>query len=259
MSRTTRTLNPLHFEDLEPHRFEDLVRQIAYDFRQWRSIEATGRLGSDEGMDIRATEEVGRELGPGGEVDEDEPPPAGETRLWVIQCKREKRLGPADVRKIVKDAVPGGGDVPYGFILAAACDFSLKTRNAFQGEARGRGVRETHVWGKAELEDMLFLPKNDHLLFAYFNISLQVRRRSLRTELRSRLTMKRKLISVLGDVKEDHENVALLRDPRAEGYPDEQNIPGFATFPAVEVLHLQATRAGGPSCLPRRQIPCVCR
>ncbi len=40
---TTRTLNPLHFEDLEPHRFEDMVRQLAYDFRPWRSIEATGR------------------------------------------------------------------------------------------------------------------------------------------------------------------------------------------------------------------------
>ena len=53
MAKTTNTLNPLHFEDLEPHRFEDLVRQLAYDFRTWRSLEATGRSGSDEGMDIR--------------------------------------------------------------------------------------------------------------------------------------------------------------------------------------------------------------
>ena len=29
---TTRTLGPLHYEDLEPHRFEDLVRSLLYDF-----------------------------------------------------------------------------------------------------------------------------------------------------------------------------------------------------------------------------------
>ena len=27
----TRTLNPLPFDDLEPHRFEDLIRQLAYE------------------------------------------------------------------------------------------------------------------------------------------------------------------------------------------------------------------------------------
>jgi len=42
---TTKTLNPLPFQDLEPHRFEDLVRQLAYDFRRWKSLEAVGRGG----------------------------------------------------------------------------------------------------------------------------------------------------------------------------------------------------------------------
>jgi hypothetical protein len=48
----TRTLNPLPFNDLEPHRFEDLVQQLAYELRRWRSLEATGRLGSDEDLDV---------------------------------------------------------------------------------------------------------------------------------------------------------------------------------------------------------------
>ncbi len=52
----TRTLGPIHFEDLDPHRFEDLIRQLAYDFRQWQSIESTGRGGADDGFDIRAYE-----------------------------------------------------------------------------------------------------------------------------------------------------------------------------------------------------------
>lgn len=33
MTTPTKTIGPLHFEDLEPKRFEDLVRQLAYDFR----------------------------------------------------------------------------------------------------------------------------------------------------------------------------------------------------------------------------------
>jgi len=46
----TKILGPLHFEDLEPHRFEDLVRELVYELRDWQSIEATGRRGADEGL-----------------------------------------------------------------------------------------------------------------------------------------------------------------------------------------------------------------
>ena len=53
MSGAMRTFAPLHFEDLEPRRFEYLVRQLVYDFRQWRMLEATGRAGSDDGFDAR--------------------------------------------------------------------------------------------------------------------------------------------------------------------------------------------------------------
>jgi len=46
MPSVTRTLGPLHFEDLEPKRFEDLVRQLIYDFRPWRALEGTGRANA---------------------------------------------------------------------------------------------------------------------------------------------------------------------------------------------------------------------
>lgn len=58
MAQATKTMNPLHFEDLEPHRFEDLVRQLIYDFRPWRKLEPTGRTGGDEGFDVRGYEIV---------------------------------------------------------------------------------------------------------------------------------------------------------------------------------------------------------
>lgn len=54
----SRTYNTLHFEDLEPHRFADMVRQLIYDFREWSDIQAVGRSGADKGVDIRAIERV---------------------------------------------------------------------------------------------------------------------------------------------------------------------------------------------------------
>jgi hypothetical protein len=59
IARPTRTTNPLHLEDLDPRRFEDLIRQLIYDFRPWRRLEPVGRLGNDDGIDILGVEAVG--------------------------------------------------------------------------------------------------------------------------------------------------------------------------------------------------------
>ncbi|NJO33142.1 MAG: hypothetical protein HC869_08355 [Rhodospirillales bacterium] len=58
MAKPTRTIGPLHLEDLEPHRFEDLIRQLCYDFKNWLRLEPTGRAGSDDGFDARGIEAV---------------------------------------------------------------------------------------------------------------------------------------------------------------------------------------------------------
>jgi len=96
MAKVTRTINPLHFEDLEPHRFEDLVRQLAHDFRPWRQLEAIGRLGNDQGVDIRGWEILG-----GTDEADGEDGGAPADREWLFQVKRHKTLGPADIRPIV--------------------------------------------------------------------------------------------------------------------------------------------------------------
>jgi hypothetical protein len=85
--------------------------------------------------------------------------------------------------------------------------------------ARTRRIAEIHIWGKGEVEDQLFQPKNDHLLFAYFGISLQIRRRSIRTSLRAKLAMKRKCERLLGDTKGGFRRRVLLRDPTDDRYP----------------------------------------
>ena len=217
---TTRTLNPLPFQDLEPHRFEDLVRQLAYDLRRWKSLEATGRSGSDEGLDIRAMEIV---ISEEAEDDEDsevsaEPRVTGE-RLWIFQCKREKTLAPARLRKVVAESLASVAAAPHGFVLAVACDVSKKARDAFREEMVNRGIEEFAVWAKGELEDMLFQPKNDRLLFAYFGISLAARRRTLATAVRSVLARKKQLAGLLGDEDDRFGKLVLLRDPGDESYP----------------------------------------
>jgi hypothetical protein len=213
----TRTLNPLPFQDLEPHRFEDLVRQLAYDFRQWKSLEATGRSGSDDGIDIRGIE-IFR---PKEAEPQDEPVPeqALEERLWIFQCKRERSFAASRVRSAVSESITGSSPTPHGFVLAIAADVSKKTRDAFRQEMVARGVSEFAIWSKGELEDMLFQPANDRLLFAYFGLSLQQRRRSLATSVRSQIALKKQLASLF-----DHQHegrVVLLRDPSDERYPRE--------------------------------------
>lgn len=235
MPQASRTLNPLHFEDLEPHRFEDLVRQLAYDFRSWHSIEATGRVGQDEGVDIRAYERLEASLlDSDSDVDfvDPEVSRAFQEREWIIQCKRERSLGPKRVVAVLEESLRASTTPPYGFILAAACDFSKRARDEFRSRLREAGVQEFFLWGKAELEDMLFQPRNDHLLFAYFNVSLQVRRRSKKTELSSRLAIKRKLVRVLGDIHNPDHMPVLIRDGFDERYPWAEEIADFAKEPA---------------------------
>jgi hypothetical protein len=214
---TTRTIGPLHLEDLEPHRFEDMVRQLIYDFRNWRTLEATGRAGSDDGFDARAIEIVatGESLGERGEEDEEnDQEEIAQDRIWLIQCKREKSINPKKLVGYLNDVSEDVKSSLYGIIFAAACDFSKLSRDAFRAQVRELGYSEAYLWGKAEIEDMLFQPKNDHLLFAYFGVSLQSRRRSLKTELRARLAMKRKALRHLQE-----QMSVLIRDATDDRYP----------------------------------------
>lgn len=219
MPVATRTIGPLHLEDLEPHRFEDLVRQLLYDFRAWRQLEATGRAGSDDSFDVRGWEKVSHEATGADEESVDgeeapEPMPVGEDRLWLIQCKREKRIGPKKLVQYLDDIPEDELKQLYGIVFVAWCDFSKQARDVFRAKVLELGVSEAHLWGKAEVEDQLFQPKNDHLLFAYTGISLQTRRRSLKTEVRSKLATKRKASKLLNAYQP-----VLIRDASDDRFP----------------------------------------
>lgn len=241
MAAVTHTLGPLHFEDLEPKRFEDLARQLIYDYKPWRKLEATGRAGSDDGFDARGYEmrvqEDSAAVVAGRAEGADEAEISGEDealvegnddRLWLVQCKRERAIGPSKLVKYLDDIALSPGEKVHGIVFTAACDFSKAARDKFAAKCRLLGFAEWHLWGKAELEDRLFRPENDHLLFAYFGVSLTIRRRSQRSDLRARLAMKRKANRLLEKRVMEH---MLLRSPDAKEYPHSQDVPNFKKEP----------------------------
>jgi len=226
--RTTRTYGPIHFEDLDPHRFEDLVRELIYDYKDWQTIEATGRSGNDSGFDVRAYEKAYTTSSVKDEDEEMEEahPMAG--NLWMIQGKREKDIGPKRIKEILADV--DSKNPPYGYILAASANFSKDSYNFFREELRKKGVMEFYLWGKAELEDMLHFPKNDHILFTFFGISLVSRRRSRATEIRQVVVNKNKLYRVFGDDSDFYKSV-LLRDSKDLEYPYKGEYKDFEERP----------------------------
>lgn len=236
----TRTFGPIHFEDLDPHRFEDLIRQLAYDFRPWRSIESTGRGGADDGFDVRAYEEMRISVAPvDDEADPEDVAHPMEGNLWMIQCKREKEIGPKKVASIITDGVTMEA-APYGYVLAAPVHFSKAAHDRFREELRQRGVLEFYLWGAGELEDMLYQPKHDHILFAFFGISLVTKCRSRSVHVRAAFSMKNKLLRILGESPRGQQ--VLIRDLNDERYPYEDEYSDFAENPrwklyAVESLH----------------------
>ncbi|UJH74391.1 restriction endonuclease [Burkholderia cenocepacia] len=232
----TRTLGPIHFEDLDPHRFEDLIRQLIYDFKQWQSIESTGRGGGDDGFDVRAFE-VAEPLGAPADDDEigDNAPHPMDGNLWMIQCKREKSLGPKRVEDIIAESVDAHNP-PYGYILAAPAHFSKSAHDKFRNELRSRGVMEFYLWGAGELEDMLYQPKNDHILFGFFGISLTARKRSRSSRIRSTVGAKNKLLRIFGD-NPSFEPI-LVRDLNDEHYPYDDEYSDFEKNPRWKMFNV---------------------
>lgn len=227
--KVTRTYGPIHFEDLDPHRFEDMIRELIYDFKDWQSIEATGRSGNDDGFDIRAYEkaEIVTSSENENNIEEEFVHPM-EGNLWMIQGKREKEIGPKKIKTILADINPE--NPPYGYILAASTNFSKDSYDIFHEELRKKGVMEFYLWGKAELEDMLHLPKNDRILFTFFGISLVSKRRTRTTEIRSTVSVKNKLFRTVGEGHQIHQSI-LARDLKDINYPYRSEYKDFETKP----------------------------
>ena len=151
MNKLTRTTNRLHFEDLEPHRFEDLASELLYRKHNWKHFNNWGRSGSDEGIDISCEDET--------EV------------KWFCQCKRNKTISKTEIKKIVDKIVLENKNIKGGIILLiVACNVSKKNTELFEDYSINMGFRDAHIWSASTLEAMLWSNHKD-LLSKYFDFT----------------------------------------------------------------------------------------
>ena len=157
--RTTRTTQPHDFLELSDRLFEDLVRQLAGTSGvDWsRAPEPVGRLGSDRGRDIRGWERVPARRGR-----------QPSEREWRYQARRSNRIGPTELRTIVREAVPDQADVPHALVVAVACRVSNKGFEAFHEEAKKLGISHRELWTRDTLNDKLVLNENARIAAFYF-------------------------------------------------------------------------------------------
>lgn len=172
----TRTTNPLHFSDLDPIRFEDLCLALIYPLHPWEDIRHYGRQGSDEGVDIFATENL-----------ED-----GSQRNWIVQCKRYSKASKSHLTEAVDKALSGFEQPPEVFLIIISCDVSKAAHEGYEDHAIENGIDTPLIWTQSVLEAKLYSDRKD-LLFTYFDVSQAQESRERERRIKRNLAMKRRV------------------------------------------------------------------
>lgn len=227
--RPSRTTGRLHFEDLDDRRFEDLCHVLLYPLNKWVELNHFGRTGRDSGRDIRAKERTGN----------------GETREWIIQCKRYARITPKQAIQAIDDAF-GSDTTPIDvFLLCVSCAVSKATLEHFQAHAATRGVEQAIVWDASFMESKLYNERKD-LLFAFFGVNLREKSKNREAVVKRNLKLKRQMQKdfLMSYDEYEHQdaisafntNHVLIRDVNDETYPHRVKRPGIDPWFRVEPL-----------------------
>lgn len=153
VAKPTKTINRLHFSDLDPLRFEDLCLEIIERVSIWKELYHLGRKGNDGGIDIYGIEN-------NCEVE----------KIWFIQCKRYKEITKSQIRNAIDDAVKN--EIPHKLLLIISCDLSTKTLEYFKEYTSSKYIKEAEIWTATRLEANLY-NNNKDLLEKYFGLNLQ--------------------------------------------------------------------------------------
>ena len=188
----TRTTGPLHFGDLDPLRFEDLCLSIVYRMRRWLSLDHLGRLGSDEGVDIRACEQLEN----------------GKKNVHHFQCKRYAKITKTDLKKIVKEYSEKNLDKADYYYLVTGCNVSKSNIDYFNKLCDDNGFKHVALWTSSVLEAMLYSNYHD-LLFAFFGVNMTTKRNDRIDSIRRNIDLKHKMHADFYKSSEE-----LRRDPK---------------------------------------------
>jgi hypothetical protein len=172
----SKTINQLHFEDLDPIRFEELILSIVYRWKRWKTLDHFGKAGSDDGIDIKASYILDN----------------GKNKEYVFQCKRYKKITLTQLKKIAKDFFEKNSSIPDTYVLAIGCPVSKKNIERFRAILTEQGVSQVIIWTSSILESILYNEYQD-LLFAFFGISLVERRNNKATRIRRNIALKKRM------------------------------------------------------------------
>lgn len=172
----TRTINQLHFEDLDPIRFEELILAMVYRMRRWEKLDHFGKKGSDDGIDIRAIELLEN----------------GKSNTYYFQCKRYQKISNSVIKNIIDDYISKNTYIPQFYVLVVSCALTKKQIEYFESYCRKQNFNTVIVWTNSVIEAMLFSEYHD-LLFAYFGINLVSERRNLVGSIRRNVELKKKM------------------------------------------------------------------
>jgi len=222
MKQPTKTINRLHFSDLDPMRFEDLCLNLVARLEDWKEINHFGRKGSDGGVDIFAIKiENDREIN------------------WVIQCKRYISITKADITEIV-DKASVNNIRQDKLLVIVSCDVSKTLYHYLKDYSVEKGIFETELWTASVIESKLYNDYKD-LLFVYFGIRLENKTKDNVTKIKHSLRMEKRVFKELIDhkfVKENKNFKLFMFDPSARFISSEVYIRSVDDTSYPEVIKL---------------------
>ena len=187
MKQPTRTINRLHFTDLDPLRFEDLCLNIVSRINPWKELSHFGRSGSDLGVDIFAVHQTEDDI-----------------KTWYIQCKRYSTIGKTDITELI-DKIIKNPSLPDKLLVIVACDVSRTVQQHLKEYATEQKINEIEIWTASILEAKLYKDYKD-LLFTYFGISIENKTKDNSSRIKYALRMKKRVNKELIDHKFLKEN-----------------------------------------------------
>lgn len=138
MPNPSVTTNRLHFEDLEPRRFEELGYQLLHRLYKWDRFDHTGVCGNDGGVDMYGITKDGVHC--------------------YCQVKRYQKLTQSDIREIYSSIIENYKTIDPNskFILICACDLSKQVLDLAYELGATYGFKLVELFSRTRLEALLY-------------------------------------------------------------------------------------------------------
>lgn len=213
----SKTTNPIHFEDLDPHRFEQLVFELLNRKKSWRRLDYTGAKGNDDGLDLYGETMDGTK--------------------YYCQVKRTKSISPKDIKEIV-DSIANNSTIDGILICFFACNPTKKTIDYAYQYSLEKGFVALELYTALKIETML--EDNNDLKEKYFGTGIQVDAEQL---IKRGVKGKEMVCNflVFANAYEKFGNAAILANPSLQFEYSEVHIGSYHSFENdlddIEIYH----------------------